>query len=247
MDVGREVKTIREAMDAMAQVQPEVAFLISPETGTTLTFQGLRQQSILLAGMLSAAGMEKGDKVAFLLDNGLLTAQLFLGSMYGGYVAVPLNVRAGAMQLSYMLDHCDARLVFVEEKYVELLGEALGSVRRDMRVVNVNVDGPLPAFEAASSGLELLPLGADDEAMLIYSFGQHGQAERRHPHPEFGACARQEFDQVSSAHLSGPVTAGSAPLPHQRGVRNAGSDAFERRLGGSCSSLCGEQVLGLGR
>ena len=175
MGVGMEVKTIREAVDAMAQVQPETAFLISPETGTTLTFQGLRQQSILLAGMLRAAGMEKGDKVAFLLDNGLLTAQLFLGTIYGGYVAVPLNVRAGAMQLSYMLDHCDARLVFVEEKYVELLSEALGSVRRDMRVVNVNVDGPLPAFEEAPSGLELLPLGADDEAMLIYSSGSTGK------------------------------------------------------------------------
>ena len=33
MDIGRGITTIREAMDVMAQAQPETAFLISPETG----------------------------------------------------------------------------------------------------------------------------------------------------------------------------------------------------------------------
>ena len=105
MCVCDDWETIREAIDAMAMAQPDIAFLISPESGITLSFQKLREQSSLLVKTLRQADLERGDKVAFLMDNGLLTAQMFLGTMYGGFVAVPLNVRAGVMQLSYMLDH----------------------------------------------------------------------------------------------------------------------------------------------
>lgn len=43
---------------------------------------------------LQERGLSAGDKVAFLMDNGLYTAEVFLGVMYGGMVAAPLNVRA---------------------------------------------------------------------------------------------------------------------------------------------------------
>ena len=112
MDVVGLSTSLREAIDRNAEVHTHSAFLISPETGKTSSFQEIKQHSILLSRMLRLAGLEKGDKVAFLMDNGLLTAQLFLGAMYGGFVAVPLNVRAGVSQLTYMLDHSDASVVF---------------------------------------------------------------------------------------------------------------------------------------
>ncbi len=76
---NNEITTIRELIDRMAVTNPEVTFLISPETGRVLTFLGLQEQSRLLSAQLRQAGLERGDKVAFLLDNGLFTAQLFLG------------------------------------------------------------------------------------------------------------------------------------------------------------------------
>ena len=45
-------------------------------------------------------------------------------------MSVPLNVRAGVSQLSYTLDHCDAKVVFVEPQYAALLKEVLAGVRR---------------------------------------------------------------------------------------------------------------------
>src|SRR5271157_414716 len=121
--LNNEVMTIRELIDQMARTQPEASFLISPETGRVLTFQGLKEQVSVLSTRLRQAGLEPGDKVAFLMDNGLFAAQLFLGAMYGGFVSVPLNVRAGVSQLSYTLDHCDAKLVFVSNEYATLIEE----------------------------------------------------------------------------------------------------------------------------
>ena len=194
MDVSREVKNIREAVDAMAQVQPETAFLISPDTGTSVSFAGAKATVYPSIVHAPPSGLEKGDKVAFLMDNGLLTAQLFLGTMYGGFVAVPLNVRAGAAQLSYMLDHCDAKVVFVEDQYTGLLRETLGSVRRDIRVIAADVDGPLPAFESASTARCRSPPARGRCGAADVQLRQHRQTERRNPHPQFDSCARAKFD-----------------------------------------------------
>src|SRR5580658_138512 len=114
MDLSGDAASVHAALEAITALQPEAAFLIDAEAGASITFQELRDHSLCLSRTLMHAGLHPGDKVAFFMDNGLLTAQLFIGVMYGGFVAVPINVRAGAMQLSYMLDHCDAKVVFVE-------------------------------------------------------------------------------------------------------------------------------------
>lgn len=92
--------TIRGLIDRMAGTQGEIPFLISPETGRALTFRGLREQCLHLCLRFQQMGLEHGDKIALLMDNGLFTAQLFLGAMYGGFVSVPLNARGGVAQLS---------------------------------------------------------------------------------------------------------------------------------------------------
>ena len=71
---------------------------------------------------------------------GLFTAQLFLGTMYAGFVSVPLNVRAGVSQLSYMLDHCDAKIVFVDSQYAALIKEVMTDVRRPIDVIRADLD-----------------------------------------------------------------------------------------------------------
>src|SRR5208337_2448172 len=140
----RELRTVRELIDRMAQTQGDAAFLISPETGRVMTFAGLQEQSRAISARLRQAGLERGDKVAFLLDNGLFTAQLFLGTMYSGLVSVPLNVRAGISQLSFCLEHCDAKVVFVGTEHSALIQEVTAGVRRKVRVISTGLDGPTP-------------------------------------------------------------------------------------------------------
>ncbi len=170
-----EIRTVRELIDRMAKTQGEAAFLISPDTGRVLTFTGLQEQSRAISTRLRQAGLERGDKVAFMLDNGLFTAQLFLGTMYGGRVSVPLNVRAGVSQLAYTLDHCDAKVVFVEDQYAALAQEVLAGVSRTVQVIPADVD----AF-AAQCGVPFNDTSPEtpaeeDIALLIYTSGSVGQ------------------------------------------------------------------------
>jgi amino acid adenylation domain-containing protein len=200
-----QINNVAHAISGMAQAHPDSIFLIGAETGASLTFPEFDQKCMLLSGMLHESGLVKGDKVALMMDNGLLSAQLFLGAMYGGFVTVPLNVRAGASQLSYMLDHCDARVVFVEHQYLSLLQEAIGSVSREMKIVPVNVDGPLPRFASVPSFYTPSPIHGDDLCLLMYSSGSTGRSKAAmHSHNTVLAHGRNsvEAHQLSSADRS---------------------------------------------
>ena len=110
-------------------------------------------------------GLAHGDKIAFLMDNGLFTAQLFLGTMYGGFVAVPLNARAGVSQLSYTLENCDAKIVFVGRHYAALIKDVLEHVRRPLEVVSVDEDAEPVAGEVPDMGAPPLPVQKASEVL----------------------------------------------------------------------------------
>ena len=169
--------TVRDLIDRMAGARPDSPFLISPETGRVVTFRELREQSLRLCSRFREMGLEHGDKIAFLMDNGLFTAQLFLGSMYGGFVTVPLNVRAGVSQLSYTLRDCDARVVFVASQHKALFDEAITDLQRPVEVLAADPDGwpELSETPSVTSDVLLPPVNAEDAAMLMYSSGSTGQ------------------------------------------------------------------------
>ena len=51
-----EMDTVRNLIDRMASTQPELAFLISPETGRVVTFGGLQRAVPALMRAVSANG-----------------------------------------------------------------------------------------------------------------------------------------------------------------------------------------------
>jgi acyl-CoA synthetase (AMP-forming)/AMP-acid ligase II/acyl carrier protein len=172
---GVNINTVRDLIDRMACTRPDVAFLFSTEAGRVLTFKALKEQSHRLYGWFRQMGLEHGDKIAFMMDNGLFTAQLFLGAMYGGFVSVPLNVRAGVSQLSYTLDHCDAKVVFVGSKYDALIKEVMVHVRRPVEIISADLDSCPELSEMPSVRGILHPIKPEDAALLMYSSGTTGQ------------------------------------------------------------------------
>jgi amino acid adenylation domain-containing protein len=169
-----EVTTIRELIDRVAEARPDAPFLMSPETGEVLSFLGLKEQSAVLSTQLLRWGLERGDKVAFLMDNSLFTAQLFLGVMYGGLVSVPLNVRAGVTQLSYMVEHCDAKVVFVDEEHAALMTEVMTQVRRAVRVISCDADSLGAVHDTTLRRTDAAVPSPEDVALLMYTSGSTG-------------------------------------------------------------------------
>ena len=194
---SEEFGSIREAIDWMAETRGEAVFLISAETGRVLTFEGLQQQSRATSARLREAGLEHGDKVAFLMDNGLFTAQLFLGTMYGGFVSVPLNVRAGVSQLSYMLEHCDAKIVFVASQYASLIKEVMTDVRRSIEVISADIDGFYQENEFALHNRRVASTGWGRCGHVDVQLRDHRATERSSPYSQVCSRSWKKFHSIA--------------------------------------------------
>lgn len=223
-------QTIRHYIDWRARQQPEKGYLIAPETGRVLTYGRLHRDARVLAGVLRAQELRKGDKVALMLDNGYQTADLFLGVMYAGYVVAPLNLLAQPLQLAYVLEHSDVRAVFVAPEYRERLTVALAGLARPvaMHVIDVDAEEIFPGVTAAKT---LPEVADDDEALLMYTSGTTGRpkgALLTHRNVVAGARFTSEAhalgpdDRVLCSlplyHINGQIVTTVAPLVHAGSV-----------------------------
>jgi len=79
--------------------------------GPRLTFRELWDASARVAGGLRAGGVERGDRVAIRLGNGIDWVLAFLGTLMAGGVAVPVNTRFTDPEAQYVIDDSGARVV----------------------------------------------------------------------------------------------------------------------------------------
>jgi acyl-CoA synthetase (AMP-forming)/AMP-acid ligase II len=174
---GQPDNTIRGYIDHQADNQADAPFLFAPEPGLTLSYSQLQQQTQSIARQISGLGISRGGKVAYLLNNGYWTTLLFLGTMYGGRVIVPLNAVAGITQLEYVLQHSDAEVLFISAEYREKLAGVLQRFSRPLTIIDTDEDrGPdWPAATAAGNlSARVENNAATDDAMLLYTSGTTG-------------------------------------------------------------------------
>ena len=89
----------------------------------SLTYEEFYTRVLQLARGLCKAGMQLGDKVAIFSENRLGWAISDFGIQCGGGISVPIYATNTGAQAAYILNHCQARIVFVSTKaqYEKLL------------------------------------------------------------------------------------------------------------------------------
>jgi acyl-CoA synthetase (AMP-forming)/AMP-acid ligase II len=80
--------------------------------GESVTFAELWDRAARVAGGLRAAGLQRGDRAAILLPNGLDWVLAFWGAQLAGVVAVPVNTRFTETEVNYVVSDSGAAHVF---------------------------------------------------------------------------------------------------------------------------------------
>ena len=84
-----------------------------------------------LAGALRKAGVQPGDRVAFLSTNCHRLLEAYYGVVEAGAVLLPLNIRLAPQELAYILNDSGARVLFLQRHFLELAE----SFRRSLNTV----------------------------------------------------------------------------------------------------------------
>src|SRR6201993_786115 len=85
------------------------------------TYAQFADRTRRLAGALRQAGVEPGDRVAFLSTNCHRLLEAYYGVLEAGAVLLPLNIRLAPNELAYILNDAGATILFVEKQFLGLV------------------------------------------------------------------------------------------------------------------------------
>ncbi len=143
--------------------------------GASVAYDALPARTRGVAGLLAAAGVRPGDRVAILGENGPSWGIAYFAIASLGAVAVPILTDFSAGQVGTIVDHAGCRAVLVSDRLRGKLAAALEPS-----------SGPRPeliGLEAASSSsapampLELPAVRPDDLAAILYTSGTTGHSK----------------------------------------------------------------------
>ncbi len=133
------------------------------------TYGELGQRVRRLATALRRAGIERGDRVAFLAPNVPALLEAHFAVALAGGVLVAINTRLNAEEVGYILDHCGARLFFVDAELARGVTFAKESHRSIERVITIEDPEFAPDQPRAFDGPEYEAfLDVEPEASLVF-------------------------------------------------------------------------------
>ena len=81
-----------------------------------MSYGELWDRAARVAGGLRGAGVERGDRVAIRMPNGIDWALAFFGAQLAGAVVVPVNTRFTEDEVAYVVGDSEAEFTFVRRR-----------------------------------------------------------------------------------------------------------------------------------
>ena len=121
------LKAVETLLDVLHFADSHTAIVL-PDLEVRLTYDGLRSQVLAMADALASAGVQRGDRVAIALPNGLPSVVSFLAASIAG-TAAPLNPAYPYEEFLFFLRDTSARLLLcppAEAEYARSAAADLG-------------------------------------------------------------------------------------------------------------------------
>ncbi len=162
---------------ALAELDPQ------NKSRRTITWKEFYQKANQIANGLVVAGIKKGDRVGILMTNCLEWLPVYFGILRAGAVAVPLNFRFHASDITRCLGLCNAGVLFFGEGFEERVFTVKQDVGQEIGLyIYTGNLASTPDFAVSlynwSSGLPTREPGVDisitDPAAIYFTSGTTG-------------------------------------------------------------------------
>jgi len=193
--------------------------------GRTRTYTEMQSAIEDCAARLSALGVGKGERVAFLgLNQPMFFFVMFAAARLGA-IFVPLNFRLTGPELAFMIEDCAASALIVDAQLrpvIEPQRERLKSLKAFLAA-----EGEAHWTKEPAPLTEPIRVGEDDVAMIMYTSGTTGR-------PKGAMLTHGNFwwNNVNGMHaidcLADDVTLTAAPVFHIGGLNVTTLTAFQK-------------------
>ena len=183
-------------LDRSAAVYPNKPAVIYNDK--TYSYAEFNDRVNRLAGALRQAGVNRGDRVAFMLPNIPQMLEGHYGPMRLGAMLVAINIRLSAREIAYILNHSGAKVLVFDSEFAD-------TVRA--------MDGEIPGVETVVQVADVAPMAEDIESGGVR--GVPGVLASGHSQRGAGLRARPDIDQL---HLRHHRNAEGRPVPRSRRV-----------------------------
>ena len=214
---------------------PDRPAVIMAESGRTLTYKELDDNSARLASALHAMGLRQGDVIAMLSDNAAEAFEIYWAALRSGLYITAVNWHLAAEEAAYILQDSGARVVIASFGVRELAERVLDLVPEVQRwyCFGGAITGYLPYGEllaAVGPRLTDQPRGSE----MLYSSGTTGRPKGIKPHllpiqvdqpgdPLIGLLAHAFKISSDDVYLSPAPIYHTAPLKWCGGVQALGA------------------------
>jgi acyl-CoA synthetase (AMP-forming)/AMP-acid ligase II len=202
--------------------RPDAVALLGPGD-EQVTYAELHERADRVAGLLHEAGLRRGDAVALMLPNRREFLEVAWACQLSGLYYVPINTHLTFDEVSYIVDDCQARAMFIDSSMHQLAADLLDANPHVEVRVAVGADwAGWRSYDASLAGVSSAAPRSDGSEML-YSSGTTGRPKGiRRPLPtENGSWAQAVLEQALLAGYrmtSDSVYLSPAPLYHAAGI-----------------------------
>ncbi len=148
--------------------------------GKRWTYARTGERVSRLAHGLGRLGVEKGDRLGILHVNCNQYVETYFAAAKIGAIFVPLNFRAKADELAYMIANAEVKVLFVGNRYMELVKGMLPELGSVEHCISIDEEqGEMISYEEvirSSSPEEIFSeIGDEDITILMYTSGTTGR------------------------------------------------------------------------
>ncbi|MDD9731008.1 benzoate-CoA ligase family protein [Mameliella sp. AT18] len=178
--VKSEHRNCSEILWQNLERNPDSVAVISPQG--QLTYAELIAEASRWGNAFSAAGLERGERIVFFLDDTPTFPAAFFGAVRAGFVPVLLNIQTKPDVLNYFLQDSGARYAVVDGDLSTIFSEE--TLKGTQLETSVIANGPslsagqISAMEFLKDqpvSLQATGTGPDDMAFWMYSSGSTGR------------------------------------------------------------------------
>ena len=161
-----------------------IANAICPERGCIVfdgkrwTYAQINDRTNQLANALAKKGVEKEDRIGLLHVNCNQYIEAYFAAAKLGAIFVPLNFRAKADELAYMIGHAEVKVLFVGERYLDLVNSIRPQLPTVKEYISIEGIGQLlyeDLIRSAPSDETSSDIGDEDITILMYTSGTTGR------------------------------------------------------------------------